>query len=121
MSLNEANSTRADTTWLLILAIAGNFVPGLLFLYGLFHDYSSSLAAALSNRVALAFLLDLVISTFLIAYLFARKPLGPVKWPWFVVMTFLGTLAFAIPLFLWLNWRCLPAPRPRFAEWWRRV
>ena len=109
-----------DTAWLLVLAIAGNLLPGGLFLYGVFHDYSS-LTAWFSNRVALAFLVDLIISTFLVAYLFARKPLGPVKWPWFVVLTFLGTLAFAIPLFLWLNWRCLPAPRPRFAAWWRTV
>ena len=121
MSLGATKTTRVDTTLLLVLAIIGNLAPGLLFLYGLFHDYSSSLVAALSNRVALAFLLDLIISTFLIAYLFARKPLGPVKWPWFVVLTFLGTLAFAIPFFLWLNWRCLPPPRPRFAEWWRAV
>lgn len=121
MALGEERASRADTTWLLVLAIIGNLAPGLLFLYGLFHDYSSSIVGALSNPVALAFLLDLVISTFLLAYLFARKPLGPVKWPWFVVLTFLGTLAFAIPLFLWLNWRCLPAPRPRFADWWRAV
>ena len=121
MSLGDGRSSRTDTTWLLILAIVGNLAPGLLFLYGLFHDYSSSLVAALSYRFALAFLLDLVISTFLLAYLFARRPLGPVKWPWFVVLTFLGTLAFAIPLFLWLNWRCLPTPRPHFADWWRDV
>ena len=121
MSVDDTRKTRVDTTVLLVLAIIGNLAPGLLFLYGLFHDYSSSLIAALSNRVALAFLLDLIISTFLIASLFARKPLGPVKWPWFVVLTFLGTLAFAIPLFLWLNWRCLPAPRPRFGDWWRGV
>ncbi|HKW45827.1 MAG TPA: hypothetical protein VJN70_00220 [Gemmatimonadaceae bacterium] len=121
MTSGHERDTRIHTTCLILLAVVGNLVPGLLFLYGLFHDYSSSLVAALSNRVALAFLLDLIISTFLIAYLFARKPLGPVKWPWFVVLTFLGTLAFAIPLFLWLNWRCLPAPRPRFADWWRTV
>jgi len=75
MTLGEESGTRTDTTWLITLAIVGNLAPGLLFLYGFFHDYSSSLAAALSNRVALAFLLDLVISTFFLAYLFARKPL----------------------------------------------
>jgi hypothetical protein len=106
--------------WLLFLAVIGNLGPGGLTLFWLFHDYSS-LSAALADRLALAFLLDLVMSTFLLAYLFARKPLGPVKWPWFVALTFLGTLAFSIPLFLWLNWRRAPAPKPSFADWWRAV
>jgi len=106
--------------WLLFLAVVGNLLPGGLFLYWLANDYTS-LSAALSDRLALAFFVDLLMSTFLLAYLFARKPLGPVKWPWLVVLSLLGTLAFAIPLFVWLNWRSVPAPRPSFAEWWRAV
>ena len=106
--------------WLLILAVVGNVVPGGLFLYWLFTDYTS-LSAALSDVLALAFFIDLALSTFFLAYLFARRPIGPVKWPWLVVLSFLGTLAFAIPLFLWLNWRFAPAPRPSFDEWWRAI
>jgi len=105
---------------LLLLAAVGNLVPGGLFLYWLFNDYTS-LSAALSDRLALAFFVDLVISTFVLAYLFARKPLGPFKWPWLVALSLLGTLAFAIPLFVWLNWRRAPAPRPSFSEWWRTI
>jgi len=22
-------------------------------------------------------------------------------------------------MYLWLNWRSVPAPRPAFADWWR--
>jgi hypothetical protein len=106
--------------WLLVLAAVGNLVPGGLFLYWLFNDYTS-LSAALSDTLALAFFVDLLISTFVLAYFFARKPLGPVRWPWFVALSLLGTLAFAIPLFVWLNWRRTPAPRPSFDEWWRAV
>ena len=90
--------------WLILLAALGLSAPGGLFLYWLFHD-ASSFSAALSDRLALAFFIDLLLSTFFLAYLFARKPLGPVKWPWFVALSLLGTLAFSIPLFLWLNWR----------------
>src|SRR5207247_7233794 len=89
-------------------------------LYWLLIDYSS-LSAALSDRMALAFLLDLLMSTFLLAYLFAKRPLGPVKWPWFVALSLLGTLAFSIPLFISLNWRGAPPPRPSFAPWRRAV
>ena len=106
--------------WLILVAVVGNLVPGGLFLYWLRNDYSS-LSAALSDRLALAFFLDLLISTLVLACLFARKPIGPVKWPWFVALSLLGTLAFSIPLFIWLNWRRAPAPRPGFAEWWSAV
>ena len=105
---------------LVLLAVIGLLAPGGLFLYWLLNDYSS-LSAALSDRMALAFFLDLLMSTFLLAYLFAKRPLGPVKWPWFVALSLLGTLAFSIPLFIWLNWRGAPAPRPSFAAWWRAV
>jgi hypothetical protein len=106
--------------WLPIVAAVGMILPGGLFLYWLFHDYSS-LSAALSDRFALAFVADVFGSTFLLAYLFAHKPLGPVKWQWFLVLSLLGTLWFAIPLYFWLNWRCTPKPRPTFIAWWRTV
>lgn len=72
-------------------------------------------------RMALAFFADLLMSIFLLAYLFARKPLGPVKWPWFIVLSLVGTLAFGIPLFIWLNWRRAPEPRGSVVAWWRAV
>jgi len=103
--------------WLVLLAVVGLIAPGGLFLYWLLNDYTS-LSAALSDRMAVAFFLDLLMSTFLLAYLFAKRPPGPVKWPWFVALSLVGTLAFGIPLFLWLNWRRASTPRPSFAAWW---
>ena len=111
---------RHTTIWLIAVAAVGLLVPGGLSLYALFRDYGS-LTAALSNRLALAFFIDLSLSTLLLAYFFARKPLGPVRWPWFIALSFLGTLAFSIPIFFWLNWRRAPAPRPTFGSWLRAV
>src|SRR5690349_22174338 len=105
---------------LLVFAAVGLLVPGALFMYWMGHDYTT-LAAALSDRMALAFFLDLVISTFLLGYLFARRPPGPIKWPWFIALSFIGTLAFGIPFFLWLNWRRHPAPRPAVTAWLRTL
>jgi hypothetical protein len=105
--------------WLLIVALIGNLIPGGLFLYWVINDYSS-VSAALADTLAVAFFVDLLMSTFVLAYLFARKPLGPIKWPWFVALSLLGTLAFSIPLFIWLNWR-RARPRPAFGDWWRAV
>ncbi|MFL5487152.1 MAG: hypothetical protein ACJ8AJ_01590 [Gemmatimonadaceae bacterium] len=101
-----------------MFAIIGNIVPGGLFLYSLTHDYAS-FSAALSDRLAWAFLIDLLLSTFFVAYLFAVKPLGKVRWYWLVVLALVGTLAFSIPFFVWLNWRLEPAPRPPFRDWWK--
>lgn len=106
--------------WLIVLAVVGLLAPGGLFLYWMFNDYTT-LSAALSDRMALAFFVDLLMSTFLLAYLFARKPLGPVKWPWFIMLSLLGTLAFGIPLFIWLNCRRAPEPRTSLLAWWRAV
>lgn len=105
---------------LVFLALIGLLAPGGLFLYWMLNDYTS-FSAALADKMALAFFLDLLMSTFLLAYLFARKPLGPVRWPWFIAFSLLGTLAFSIPLFVWLNWRRASAPQRSFAEWWRAV
>jgi hypothetical protein len=114
-----AGST-STTVGLIAVAAFGLLVPGMLSLYAFLHDYPS-FAAAFSNRLALAFFIDLVVSTLLLACLFARRPLGPVGWPWFVALSFLGTLAFSIPIFFWLNWRRAPAPRPGFWEWLRTL
>ena len=41
----------------------------------------------------------------LLAVYFARHPLGPIRWPWFVVLSLLGGLGFGLPLYYWLNTR----------------
>ncbi len=106
--------------WLILIAVFGLLTPGALFVYWLLHDYSS-LSAALSDRLALAYFLDLLVATGLLTFLFARKPVGPIKWPWFLLLSLLGTLSFGIPVFLWLNWRRASPPRPTFTAWWRAV
>lgn len=38
-----------------------------------------------------------------------------------IVLSLLGTLAFGIPLFIWLTWRRAPAPQAGFVAWWPKV
>jgi len=57
----------------------------------------------------------------LFAWLFAKRPIGPVRWPWFIVLSLGTTLACAIPMYVWLNWRRSPAPRKDVIEWWRTL
>jgi hypothetical protein len=47
--------------------------------------------------------LDAFIAMGLLAWYFAKWPIGRVRWPWFVALSLLGGLAFSIPLYWWLN------------------
>jgi hypothetical protein len=90
--------------WLLLVAAFGLAVPNTLFLYWLFVDFSGW-SAVLHNRLALAFMIDAFMALGLMAAWFARRPIGPVRWPWFVVLSLLGGLGFSLPFYYWLNTR----------------
>ena len=104
--------------WLLFLAAFGMLVPNGFFLYWLFFEFRS-LDQILTDNLALGFILDLLLATGILSWLFAVKPVGPIKWPWFLLLSLLGGLGFSIPLYLWLNWRAAPATRASFRTWWR--
>lgn len=90
--------------WLLFVAVLGFVVPNGLFLYWLLHDFTT-LQAALENRLALAFILDVFITTGVLAAYFAKFPPGRYRWPWFVVFSLLGTLCFGLAFYWWLSKR----------------
>ena len=90
--------------WLLIIALIGFLVPNGFFIYWLLVDFHS-LEQVLSDRLALGFILDVFVAMLLLAYYFAKRPIGPVRWPWFVVLSLAGGLGFSLPLYWWLNTR----------------
>ena len=87
---------------LLALALFGLIVPNGLFIYWLLYEYDGVMSVA-RNKLAVAFILDAFLALALLAYYFARHPIGRVKWYWFVVLSILGGLGFSIPLYWWLN------------------
>ena len=89
---------------LLLIALFGLLVPNGLFLYWLFYEYDG-LANVIQNKLAIAFILDAFLSLGLLAYYFANKPIGRIKWYWFVALSLLGGLGFSIPFYWWLNKR----------------
>ena len=89
---------------LLAIALFGLIVPNGLFLYWLLYEYAG-LANVAQNKLALAFILDAFLVLGLLAYYFARNPLGKVKWYWFVMLSIFGGLGFSLPLYCWLNKR----------------
>jgi len=104
--------------WLLLIAALGMLVPNGLFMHWMatsFHSFGQFFA----DELALAFILDLLLATAILSFLFAIKPVGRVRWPWFVVLSLLGGLGFSIPFYLWLNWRRAAKSEGGFASWWR--
>src|ERR1044072_4991854 len=104
--------------WLLVVAAFGFVVPNGFFIHWLLTG-DKSLDAILGNELALGFILDCMLAMVLLAWLFAARPIGRVRWPWFVVLSFAGGLGFSIPLYLWLNRRASADAKARFGAWWR--
>jgi hypothetical protein len=59
----------------------------------------------LQDKLALGFMLDVLLVLVVLGIYFARRPIGPVKWYWFILLSLLGGLGFSLPLYYWLNHR----------------
>ncbi len=90
--------------WLLVVALFGLTVPNGLFIYWLLAEFHG-IMPVLQDKLALAFILDALLALAIITAYFARRPIGPVRWPWFVVLSILGGLGFSLPICYWLNLR----------------
>lgn len=88
--------------FLLLIALFGFFVPNGLFLYWLFFE-PYTLTDIISNKLALAFIIDASMVMFLLAYWFTVKPIGKIRWYWFIVLSIIGGLGFSLPFYYWLN------------------
>jgi hypothetical protein len=89
---------------LILVALFGLIVPNGLFLYWLFFEFSG-VHAVLRNHLALAFIIDAVMTLIILAVYFARKPIGNAGWRTFVLLSLIGGLGFSLPLYYWLNMR----------------
>ena len=89
---------------LLIIALFGLLVPNGLFIYWLFTEFNG-VGEVLQNKLAVAFIIDAFLAMFLLAYFFARHPIGKIKWYWFIAFSIIGGLGFSLPFYWWLNKR----------------
>lgn len=89
---------------LLLIALFGLFVPNGLLLYWLLNEFNG-LADIVQNKLALAFILDAFLVLGLLAYYFSSRPIGRVKWFWFVLLSLIGGMGFSLPFYWWLNKR----------------
>ena len=90
--------------WLLVVALLGFVVPNGFFVSWLLFEFHG-VGPVVHDKLAMGFILDVLLALVILAVYFARHPLGGVKWYWFVVLSFAGGLGFSLPLYYWLNRR----------------
>lgn len=73
-------------------------------MYWVVNDYQG-LRPVFADHLAMAFILDASMAMAILAVYFARHPIGPVRWPIFVILSILGGLWFSLPFYWWMNTR----------------
>lgn len=106
MAQNEYSST--ERAWLVALAGFGFVAVNGAFLYGLIAQ-PGSLRAALTNPISLAFLVEALLMLVALAYLLGKWGVSRLSWGWFLLLSLLGSMAFALPVvLLWRGRRASP-------------
>ncbi|MGH7571562.1 MAG: hypothetical protein ACREMK_06930 [Gemmatimonadota bacterium] len=91
--------TRAERLWLLALAGIGLLGINGVFLWTLLVR-PDALRGALANPLALALGVEAMLLVATLAWLFGKWGVSRLGWGWFVALSLLGSLAFAIPVAL---------------------
>ena len=85
--------------WMLSsFAMFGLFGINGAFLYGV--STPELFWTALGNPISLAFMIEALLMVALLAYLLTKWKVTTLRWPWFVLLSLLGSLAFALPVVL---------------------
>jgi uncharacterized membrane protein YhaH (DUF805 family) len=90
--------TRRERFWLWTLAAFGFSAVNGAFIYGLFQP--GALQEAMGNPLALAFMGEALVLTGTLAYLLAKWKVSGMSWAWFVFLSLVGSMAFALPVVL---------------------
>lgn len=92
----------AEKITLLAIALYGLTVPNWMFFYYLLMQFHS-LSEVMNDLLALGFMIDAFMATGLLAWWFAKNPLGIYSWKTFIGLSLLGGLGFSLPFFYYLN------------------
>ncbi|MCI0332517.1 MAG: hypothetical protein L0228_04765 [Planctomycetes bacterium] len=91
--------TPIERFWLAALGVFGFLAVNGAFVYGLLFQ-PDALMDALANPLAAAFMVEALVLVGVFAYLFERWGVSRLGWGWFVFLSLLGSMAFAIPIVL---------------------
>lgn len=85
--------------FLYCLALVGFAILNSVFIYALCFE-QSAVVAALKNPISLAFIIESFLLMAALAYLLTKWRVSKLHWGWFLLLSFLGSMAFALPLVL---------------------
>ena len=95
--------TDQERFWLIVLAVVGLVAINGVFLYAVFFR-PDQLRLAMTNPVAVAFIVEALLLTGALAYLLRKWEVARLSARWFVALALAGGLAFALPVvLLWGN------------------
>ena len=90
--------SRAERFWLVTSAVVGFVGLNGAFVVGLTRP--GTMMQALTNPISLAFMGDMMIVLVVLAYLLRKWGVSRLGWGWFVALSFLAGIAFALPIVL---------------------
>jgi hypothetical protein len=85
--------------WLWTMAAFGIAVVNGAFLHGLLFQ-PGALTDAMRNPIAAAFMVEALVLVGVFAYLLSKWKVNRLAWWWFVLLSLLGSMAFALPIVL---------------------
>lgn len=91
--------TKAERLGLVIIGVVGLAGVNGVFLWAVLSE-PQALSSALRNPVAAAFMAEAFVLVGVLAYFLARWRVSRVHWAWFVALSFLGGIIFALPVVL---------------------
>jgi hypothetical protein len=105
----EYSSKERLALW--VLAIVSFLTVNLAFIYALLFS-PETLASALKNPVSLAFIAEAFLLMGAFSYLLTRWGVSKSSWRWFVALSLVGSMGFALPIvLLWPSDRKANEPR----------
>lgn len=109
---NEVVYSDRERFWLGCMSAFGLSVVNGAFIYGMLFHPNAALNA-LTNPIALAFIVEALVLMGVLAYLLAKWRVTRLHWGWFVGLSLLGSMAFALPIvLLWSRRAQAPAQAP---------
>ncbi len=98
----DVRYTKRERIALVLIAAVGFLLVNGTFVYAVASE-PDLLSSAMANPVAAAFVVEALLLAGLLAYLLHRWRVSRVHWAWFVVLSLVGSIAFALPVVLLLS------------------
>jgi hypothetical protein len=95
----DVTYSQRERFWLWALGVTGFLVVNGAFLYGLLLE-PEAMEIAMRNPVSLAFMIEALLLLGAFAYLLPRWGVSRLSATWFILLSLLGSMAFALPIVL---------------------